>query len=376
MYFVLFICCISVLFAFLDSKKRVKNGLAISFLILSIISSLRYDFGSDYMEYVYRFRMAQNLTISKIISLNSDIREPVWELLNVLFQPFGPFALIGFISATTCYIYYRFIKMFVPRNLYWIAVAIYVFNFDLFILQQSMIRQSFAMALIVLSFMILMKNKKGLWNEPINLKKTNKKDLVFICLVLIIAINIHTSSVIAIPALLLAIIPLRNGKIISVAIVVVIAVLWLSHKYVEELFVSMLNIEAILEYTEKYQADESLEFGIRRLFELIPVIVAAKYLFDNVNKNNNRPLVLFSLGGYVILPFATILQMISRMAFYFDIFAISSFPLIYANLKNRYVRFGLTSILFLIYIYLWLYKCQSPVWDGKFLHYKTIFEQI
>mgnify|MGYP003309852429 CR=1 FL=1 len=78
--------------------------------------------------------------------------------------------------------------------------------------------------------------------------------------------------------------------------------------------------------------------------------------------------------GTLVLPFAGLLQLINRVAYYFDAFAIAAYPVVYRNIKNKYIRYGLITLFLLIFIYVWLNKSKQPVWSGKFFEYHTLFE--
>ena len=152
MYFV-FVCCLfSIFLAWLESKGVIKNGLKYGFVLITIISAIRYGYGCDYFSYVDKFYDSCRYDLKDFFVFSQDIREPGWSFLMKLFEPIGVYGVFALLAVVTSYIYYRFIKENVCRQDYWLSLAIYLLNFDLFILQQSMLRQAFAMALFIWSY--------------------------------------------------------------------------------------------------------------------------------------------------------------------------------------------------------------------------------
>lgn len=120
---------------------------------IGYFSALRYDFGTDYLTYVADFEYNESITFSTIIFDLEFTKEQGWAFFMKCFSPLGYIVFFGLLSVFICNTYYRLIKRYVPREYYWFATSIYVFNFNLFILQQSMIGQSFVMAICVNIFM-------------------------------------------------------------------------------------------------------------------------------------------------------------------------------------------------------------------------------
>lgn len=381
MYFVLTCCLLAIFLAYLDSKGSLKNGLRIGFAIITLVSALRYNYGSDYLSYIDDFKEASYYTILDYISFNENIRESGWFLLIKLFEPLGPYVFFSFLAIVTSFIYYDFIKENVKKEDYWIALAIYLLNFDLFVLQQSMMRQAFAMALFVWGFHYIKEINQSLYSSDnyFSARCTPKKKrilrpLLGLSLLLSFAIFIHQSSMVLIPVSLIAFIPIRKGKVVASVLFVAFCLLWLSSNYVAPIFEQLMAVEAVAFYGEKYMSDDGVQFGVRQMLSLVPFFVSLYYLWSKNISPVNKPLVVISMFGVLVLPFAGLLQLISRIAYYFDAFAVAAYPIVYRNINNKYIRYLLIALFLLIYIYTWIDKSKNPVWGGKFIEYHTLFE--
>ena len=367
------------MFAWQESRGALRNGLKIGFVIITLVSALRYDYGADYLGYIEDYNEALSYSIADYLRFNEDIREPGWFMLMKLFEPFGVYVFFAFLAIITSCIYYRFIKENVQKKDYWLAIAIYLLNFDLFVLQQSMMRQAFAMALFVWAFRYIKEINNLLYPNPTfnGLQKKNRlsiiQPLIKLSLLVGIIVFIHQSSMVLIPVSLIAFVPMRKGKVVAIVMFVAFCLLWVSSKYVAPIFEQLMAVESVAFYGEKYIADDGAQFGIRQILSFIPFFVSLYYLWDKKTTTVNKPLVVISMLGVLVLPFAGLLQLISRIAYYFDAFTIAAYPIVYRNIKNKYLRYSLIMLFLLIFVYMWLDKSKNPVWSGKFMEYQTLF---
>ena len=219
MYFVFGCCLIAIIISWFESKGSLKSGLKIGFIIITLISAIRYDYGGDYLAYIDDFKEASYYSISDYFSLDENIREPGWFLLMKLFEPLGPYSFFAFLAIITSCVYYRFIKENVERKDYWLALSIYLLNFDLFVLQQSMMRQAFAMALFVWGFHYIKEINQSLYfseNQHAIHNNTKQKSfvkpLLRLSLLLSFIVFIHQSSMVLIPVSFVAFVPMKKGK--------------------------------------------------------------------------------------------------------------------------------------------------------------------
>ena len=155
---VIFVNILAVFFALLDSIKLSGKGLLFSFITLFIFLAIRFDYGNDYLMYQYFF---DDLNSGKYGDLGKagEHFETGYTLLNFIFKYFGFEALIMFLSIINVATIYKIIKTYVPREYYWLAVFIYVFNADFMLIHLSALRQMTAIMIMFLSLNYLF-NKK------------------------------------------------------------------------------------------------------------------------------------------------------------------------------------------------------------------------
>lgn len=343
-------------FTILDSKKILKGGMALGFIIITIVSMIRYDYGNDYMGYYDDFNDACKYEIEDIIIFNEYIEDSGWSILCNLFEPLGFFVFIACLSCFSNLIYYKFIKENVDRRDYWIAVFIYLFTFDLFVLQLSMIRQGFVIALFVLSYHYL-----------------NKRKILLPVIITLISISFHKTALILIPFLFFSRYPFKRiGKTTSVAIVGIFVLSILSSSLINDFLGSLLVLDAFSIYDSKYALEDGNKIGIRMLFEFIPFFVATYYLGSNKTINGPRYLVFLSTISALIYPFTIIIHLISRLGFYFSIFSMATVPITYRAF-NSLVRYLLLLIYFIITIYVYIDRFTNSVYTDYFKEFKTIF---
>ena len=372
MYFIFFASIIAIFLTYCESKGKIKSGLKYAITLMTFISSFRYGYGSDYFSYILDFQEACSYSIEDYLTFNDTIREPGWWLLMKLFQPLGCYVFFSFLAVVTNVIIYKFIKENVARQDLWIAMSIYLLNFDLYVLQQSMMRQAFAMAIFVSAFRYIRSINKAIYDSK---KKDNLlPDIIKLSLLITFMASIHQSSMIVLPIALVAFVPLRNGKLLSMILFAAFCLLWVSSRFVAPIFENLMAIDAFAFYGEKYIDDDSLHFGIRQILSLIPYFVALYYLYDKKTERSNRSLVVISMMGTLVLPFAGMMQLVGRIAYYFDIYTIAAYPVVYRHIQTTPVRYLLLALVILIDVYVWFGKCVNPIWEGSFLEYHTLLK--
>ena len=110
MFVVFIVAIVSTLLAYSASKGN-KYGLHQAFILITLFFCFRYDFGSDYLAYLQMFNNINRYNIGLLdfnsLSIFSEKGELGWVLLNKLFNPFGFFGLIAFLSILENYIIFN-----------------------------------------------------------------------------------------------------------------------------------------------------------------------------------------------------------------------------------------------------------------------------
>ena len=94
MVFVSFILFVAVIIVFFEDKNVARYGLRLSFLLITIIFSLRYDYGNDYFNYIDTFKEINRHTTIKTAIENTNV-EFGWTIICRLLCHFNPQIIIS-----------------------------------------------------------------------------------------------------------------------------------------------------------------------------------------------------------------------------------------------------------------------------------------
>ena len=137
------------------SRNRLKSGLELSFIALTVIGAIHYDYGNDYTNYLYKFNESKDLSFGMDDIINF-FRDPGWIVLCILFRPLGFFSMVIFLNIFQNLVYYGLIKTLVKREWWWLAVFIYIFSTNLYLINFSLMRQGLAITLIISSVYLIL----------------------------------------------------------------------------------------------------------------------------------------------------------------------------------------------------------------------------
>lgn len=356
MYFVIAISCFAIILSWLDAKKRLKDGLKYAFYLLIIISAIRYDYGTDYINYKNGFDYYANISNIKTAITQQYNMEIGWIILCKIFKPLGFYWLIAFISIIINYAYYKTIARYVQRDYYALAICIYLFYPDLFLLGQSMLRQELAISMFLLAFPYIEKRKIL---RPI--------------ILLLIAISFHTSALILFPFIGLGYVKWHWKKAVAAILLISFFLFMISSKILTSIFTQLTQFEAFAKYIENYGAwDSTSEFGLGFILKTIPFFVAIYYIYTT-NSSQNISLIFLSCISILVLPFVQIIGLLDRISYYFSCFYVASLPIIYTYIKRRLVRIALLFLLFLMMFASYYNFLHSESYAEKYTTYQTIF---
>lgn len=358
MFVVIFVSFLALLFAIFDSLRSLKGGLKTAFIIITILSCLRYDFGNDYLGYMKEFNEMFSYSPDAIMNYDG-FKDKGWFIIQHYLYPIGWFLFAGIISVFCNVTYYKLIKRYVPRKDYWLSFFIYVFTFDMFVLQQSMVRQGLAIAIIVWAFMLL--------DKP----KHNIGSILKILLITGLAVSIHKSAAFTVPFMLLRIIPPKWNKITAIVLMGCFFALFFVKTFLAGAMVNIMMLDAFSSF-DYYSDEEGADIGIRALLECIPFFVSALYIYRNGENTNGRFIVIASMCATMILPLTTIVHLVSRVAMYFSILFIVSVPLTYRSIRIPAFRVCLLALLMAIQLYVYVDRFNSPTYKKSFQEYHTI----
>ena len=228
MYIVIFCSLVALLLTYLESINQLKRGMAWSFIIVTILGMIHYDYGNDYMSYydVYKQVTSYTFDLSGILA-KEYFREPGWVLLCWFFKYLGGFfMMVAVLNIVQNMLVYRVIKNYVESKWWPLSVFIYLFSTSLYLMNFSMMRQGFVIC-VFLALWPLIKEKKWYLVAPI----------LWFCS------TVHTSALILIPFAFAGLVPIGKGKVWASVYVVGYLILWFSGSTLNNLFMSFMSIE-------------------------------------------------------------------------------------------------------------------------------------
>ena len=252
-YLDLFICR----FSNLSKYKKYGNLYKVAFIIITIIACIHYNFGTDYDNYYDIYSDISNFYSLDDISFSDGMFiEPGWTFLNIIFSSFGDplgfIILVAFLNILQNYIYYKFIKIYVNPDNRWFAMSIYLFSSTFYILNFSMMRQGFAVSLIIGAAMLFLKNKY-IWS---------------FCLVLF-AFLVHKSALIFLPFLPLGLSKFKNRKILNIVLWSSVIVVFVFSTFTSTLYSTIITTQTFEDY-QGYDDFGTTSIGIGFFINLIP----------------------------------------------------------------------------------------------------------
>ncbi len=341
--------------ALLPFLFRIKYRLELSCLILFVFLALRFDYGNDYINYSKLFyQLIIETPVDEIIFDTQMEKGFLW--LNILFIPFGFFALVACLTGFNIYSIYFLIKKYVEEKYHWYALLIYIFTFQLMLIHASALRQTLAFNFEIWAIYWILR-RKILWSY----------------IFFLLAIQVHRSAVI------LLLLPLLYNKTVMTLIVRFYPII-LAGTFVVGLYIAPLLSKYVAKISPRYAFYfEQIEAGQVSsglgLLGMMIILGMLYWLLKYVSEMELRFLLILNLLGFCVTLLAIQMLILSRFMFYFEPFAIVTYPLFLSRIKNRLVRIGFLGVTSFIISYSFYNFFQSEVWIDKFGRYQTIFSE-
>lgn len=338
-----------------------KNKFAFPFAMfaLTVFSALRYNYSNDYQSYRVWY------TETHLPGAKLGPGEFLYNLLNFLSPHY--FVVVAVTSILFILGIYWLISKNLPQKYHWLALAIFIINPYLFLMNLSAVRQSIAMVLFILAIDFAYK----------------KKPIPYVLLILA-AVFFHKSALILFPFYFAASDrPFRRRTVLAVLFGVFALLFLVDLNQVTNLVARWFRDSNYLSYVSSGEQNSLRATLLTSLFFL--------YVLTNLNKLSGKTLVygkLYLLATvFGILAFR--LSTFTRIQMYFDIFSIIALPMIFRevclcgrvklNLQNPvatlwgvFNRYALPLLLVVIYFLRYYSFFVNPMW-ASFTHYQTIF---
>lgn len=349
MWFIVTVNIIAIVLSYFAKFKDCRFLFSFAFVLLTIVYSLRYDFGNDYWGYFDTFHDCQ-------IYDSEDLRIEIgWYYLCRLCAPIGYFGLVIVITIFQNLVVYNFIKKNVEKDWWWFAVFIFAFNFNYMLLGCSMMRQYTAMVLC-------------LWASQYILHKRIVPFTFFVGL----AISIHTSAILFALTYLFAYFrpPLYKKYIILISLVVVCVMIASS-----ELMDAAINQFLTLAFFESYETYSDWEAGTKSLGIVFELMMMTILMSSHPKQENDIQICNYTmLLHYLIMPFTFVILIVNRLSLYYSLFSLACFPYAIKEIKNKSVQI---MILVIFVFFTWRRFVQSITGEtyGSFYQtFNTIFD--
>lgn len=367
---------LAILLAYLGSQKGGK-GLEAAFAIVTFIGCIHYNYGNDYMNYYGIWKQINGMSFPEIMWADNIYGEKGWHIINWVFtfSENGFFLLVAFLQIVQNFIFYRFIKVYLPPKHHWFGILIYLMTTGLYLMNFSMMRQGLAGALFLAAFQILCpkSTKSG---------KLGKHQWKFIrialsFLIMYVATTFHTSAYICFPFLILCLLPLNNIKPFLVAVVFISAMLLVFSDITSDAMDYFLGSDLLSIYEERFDENGTKSLGMGFVLNSVPYIVFLIFLWKKVNtlRHEYRLLFVLALSGFIFAPVSVVTtEMIRRITMFFSSFSLVAIPISYCAIKNRLLRSGVLLIYFIMTIYQYLGFFFSETYSPHYLEFHSIFE--
>lgn len=356
---IVFIICI--LLAMPTKREKKMNFFWLSFVVLCIFSALRYGFGSDYFSYKKIYDSIHGYGNTALGEYYQ--KQTLFFWLNKISPSF--YFFVGVTSIFFVGVICIFIYKNCSQTYQWMAVAIFLLNPYLFLINLSAIRQCLAMVLFMIAVEFAYK----------------KKFLIYAILIFVASL-FHTSAIILLPFYLI----INDKPVENASIIIIIgatAFILLAPNFIQKL------IEFVI---DKVFDDTTYNLYLSGSNSLRATILSSLYFFYvllNIKHLSGKKLVYAKLYlcGTIFCILAYRVAMLTRMQMYFDIFSIIIVPYLvdmnkteklYTNdnfgkklylLLNKYL---IPCLLFVIYLLRYYSFFVNPLWES-FRVYKTIF---
>lgn len=355
-----FILFSSTFFVWLSEKGKGRRErylfLTIAFLLVFIPSAIRYDIGTDYVNYVRIFETGTYI--------NYQYKEPLFYFINSVLS--GIDAHFQWFMVVTSFIFSAVAFKAYPQRNAWIFHLFFIFT--LWFFSFNGIRQAVALSFSILSIYYFLNNRVWLF--------------IFLNLV---GMLFHNSVFLILILGLISLIPLHRylkSHIFPFIAISSIVFIYLKPTIVFDIMENFLRLVGMVKYANYFQSQthfiehygSGLGILVKILFSIY-LLLNTKYLIE-LNKKNW--LVVLMIYIYTVaLVLASQIVIFGRMADIFKISLIFGVYFLYKIDKNRLLN-KLVLIIFILFMLISFIKAsigkETSYADPKRNPYQTIFE--
>lgn len=375
MLVVVFTGFLAILLAYFGST-RGRKGLEVAFAIVTCVGCIHYDYGNDYMSYYGIWQQIKGMSFQDVMWAQNIYGEKGWHVLNWLFtfSENGFFILVAFLQIVQNFIFYRFIKVYLPPKHYWFGILIYLMTTGLYLMNFSMMRQGLSVASFLAAFQILCPESSTSQKVGKSFKKIVRIVLSFS--VIYLATTFHTSAYICFPFLLLCLLPLNHIKPFLAVVIFLSIIFYIFSDIISAAMSYLFSFEALSIFDDRYDS-KAKSLGLGFALNSVPHIVYLFFLWKNANilKQEYKLLLVLALSGFIFAPMALVTtEMVNRVAIYFMPFSMVAIPYSYYKISNKVIREGVLLIYFFMTIFQYIAFFFSDTYGDHYMEFHSIFE--
>lgn len=353
----LIIGIIIILIVYPTKSRKFKYGIEAAFIVLATFVALRYNWGNDYAGYLEDFHRI-NSYLQKSDAYLDTHSELGWIFLNRLFKPIGFFGFTIVLTFFEYYVLYRFVKRYVSKEWYWLALFVFVFNSAFMLVTSSMMRQFLAMTIVLIAIDFIISKK---WYIAL--------------LIIYLASLFHTSAIVLLPFSFFGFLNFNlSRKRVLVIFCCYLFFYFFSEILFENTLLKFLEIEPLKRY-QVYVSYEPIQTGGSGLGVIYFTILLFFLLLNHKNQIPSVGLIfLLYFLSFFFYMFENIAPIAGRLGYYFSILQIVVYPWLFKTMKKDIWYYLLFSGLIIIIIHDFIvFFDPEYIWHRWFYNYQTIF---
>ncbi len=325
-----------------EYKTSVFYFIVMSVYMIIIIGLRRTDIGIDTSNYASMYKSVGELDFSDLKYEMNDkgfvVLQMIFNRLHIGFSGFNFIYAMYVIAVVSCYIYKE-------SEMPWLSYFLYV-CFGFFILDFTMVRQTLAMAIVLMAFMID--------------KNRGVKDFILFALLVILASTIHASAIIFMPVWFIKKLPFNS--LIVAFLLILIPLCYLFKGQLTGFLVNMAG-----NVSDKYEGYSKVgegSAGILLYLMMLVTVVFSLFVPGLFKDKKNATLFYLLCIMLVIFPGVQGGGAIMRIYYYFYMFMIVFIPNMVCSLDTK--EKGFFVLIVFLYLAVGLYMYHGSLTSNNF----------
>ena len=348
----IFLFLLSLLSVFYDDLRKSKVVLFIVIISLFVLSSIRYDIGTDYQTYFTFFELVKPFSFNSIFSSQHDYFEPLFQYTSSILKHFfkNPIYHFSFWAFVTLLFFWVGIKR--ESNHYIMSLFILYCNFYVNYTFNG-IRQGIVMAIFIYSIRYII-----------------NRDLMKVLFVSLVSSLIHSTGILILFSYFISFIRFRNR--LTLILILTASIITWQTGLGEKIFTFIaLRFQDFIPnlgwYAKIFLYDHNFGQALQRVLLLVPLL----YYYPLLSKDSkfSKLFSIYFFGVIIYFMFGFFGLFIARINMFFRILEIILIPILYQRIQNKNQK-----IIVQVFIMIWCFVILSWVYSKEaYYPFKTIF---